>query len=216
MNAAAAPAYGLLETARAGAYTLPEGFGGFSADLELCLGGSWHQGRVAARSPKDIELHLAVGGAEPSPEDLLEWPRRELASMLAHRSPRPFAQGEGQYPMRLTAEGPLGTRVELEDPLRSALWVQEGKVRLVERNLPASSFRIHLHAYAQAGAKHLPAHFTVTHRRADGSLEAVESFADAYAEVEGVWLPERRQVVRHDERGLSVRELRLSRHRLLG
>lgn len=215
MNATAS-VYGLLELARANAYTLPEGFGGFSADLELYLGGSWHRGRVVARAPGDIELHLAVGGAEPSPEDLLEWPRRELASMLAHRSPRPFAQGEGQYPMRVTGEGPLGARVELEDPLRSALWVQEGRVRLVERNLPASSFRIHLHAYAEAGAKHLPAHFTVTHRRADGSVEAVESFADAYAEVAGVWLPEHRQVVRHDEQGLDVRELRLSRHRLLG
>lgn len=215
MNATAS-AYELLELARASAYTLPEGFGGFSADLELYLDGSWHRGRVVARTPGDIELHLAVGRAEPSLEDLLEWPRRELASMLAHRSPRPFAQGEGQYPMRVTGEGPLGTRVELEDPLRSALWVQEGRVRVVERNFPASSFRIHLHAHAEAGARHLPAHFTVTHRRADGSLEAVESFADAYAEVAGVWLPERRQVVRHDEQGLSVRELRLSRHRLLG
>ncbi|RIH84509.1 DUF3386 family protein [Calidithermus roseus] len=207
MNDTAASAYELLELARAGAYTLPEGFGGFSADLELYLDGSWHRGRVVARSPKDIELHVL--------EDLLEWPRRELASMLAHRSPRPFAQGEGQYPMRVTAAGPLGTRVELEDPLRSALWVQEGRVRVVERNFPASSFRIHLHTYAEAGAKHLPAHFTVIYRREDGSLEAVESFADAYAEVAGVWLPERRQVVRHDEQGLSVRELRLVRHRLL-
>ncbi|ADH64038.1 conserved hypothetical protein [Allomeiothermus silvanus DSM 9946] len=215
MNATAS-AYELLELARAGAYTLPEGFGGFSADLELYLGGSWHRGRVVARTPGDIELYLAVGGAEPLVEDLFEWPRRELASMLAHRSPRPFAQGEGRYPMRLTAEGPLGTRLELEDPLRSALWVQEGRVRLVERHFPASFFRIHLHAYAEAGAKYLPAHFTVIHRRADGSLEAVESFADAYTEVAGVWLPERRQVVRHDEQGLSVRELCLSHHRLLG
>lgn len=216
MNATAASAYALLERGRASAYTLPEGFGGFSADLELYLGDSWHQGRVVARSPKDIELNVAVGGAEPSLEDLLEWPRGELASMLAHRSPRPFAQGEGQYPMRLTAEGPLGSRIELDDPMRSGLWVQEGRIRMVERNFPASSFRIHLHAYAEAGTKHLPAHFTVTYRRADGSLEAIESFSDAYTEVEGVWLPQSRQVVRHDNQGLSVRELRLSRHRLLG
>lgn len=209
MNAtASASAYALLEAARAGAYTLPEGFGGFSADLELYLDGCWHQGRVVARSPEDLELSGA--------ENLLEWPRRELASMLAHRAPRPFAKGEGQYPMRLTGEGPLGVRIELEDPLRSVLWVQEGRIRMVERNLPTASFRIHLHAYAEAGDQHLPAHFTVTHRRADGSLEAVESFADAYALVAGVWLPARRLVVRHDAQGLSVRELRLSRHRLLG
>jgi hypothetical protein len=208
VRATTAPAHELLERARAGAYTLPEGFGGFSADLELYLGGDWHQGRVVACSPNDIELHVL--------EDLLEWPRGELSSMLAHRWPRPFAQGEGQYAMRVAAEGPLGVCIELDDPMRSALWVQDGRIRMVERNLPASSFRIHLHAYREAGAKHLPAHFTVSYRRADGSLEAVESFSDTYTEVGGVWLPERRQVVRHDGQGLSVRELRLSRHRLLG
>lgn len=206
MNATLSP-YGLLESARAGAYTLPEGFGGFSADLELYLDGSWHRGRVVARSPEDIELRLL--------EDLLEWPRRELASMLAHRWPRPFAQGEGRYAMRIAAEGPLGLCIELDDPMRSALRVQEGRIRLVERNLPDASFRIHLHTYREVGEKHLPAHFTVTYRRKDGSLEAVESFADTYTEVLGVWLPERRQVLRHDEGGFSVRELRLSRHRLL-
>lgn len=84
-------AYALLEAARSRAYTLPEGFTGFRASLKVYLAGSWHQGGLVARSPKEIELHLL--------EDLQAWPRRELASMLAHRSPRPFAQSEGQYPM---------------------------------------------------------------------------------------------------------------------
>lgn len=200
-------AYVLLEAARNQAYTLPEGFAGFRASIRVYLAGSWHQGSLVARSPQEIELHLL--------EDLQAWPRRELASMLAHRSPRPFAQNEGQYPMHLEGETPLGVGVRLEDAMRSVLWVQDNHIRMVERNLPDSSFRIHIHSHVPAGAHHLPQHFTVTYRNAQGLIEAVESFDDRYVQVEGVWLPSRRQVVRHDKDGVTVRKLQLDQHALL-
>lgn len=73
--------------------------------------------------------------------------------------------------------------------MRSVLWVQDNHVRMVERNLPDSSFRIHIHNHVPAGAHHLPQHFTVVYRNAQGGIEAVESFDDRYVQVEGFGCP---------------------------
>ncbi len=206
MSAVAASAYALLKQARENAYTLPAEFEGFRAELALYLDGDWHQGSLVARSAEKLEFRLL--------EDLQDWPRRELASMLAHRSPRPFDQGEGQYPMRVVEETPLGLGIALEDPLRSVLWLRQGQIVMVERNLPDRSFRIHIHSHLPAGERYLPHQFTLTYRRGE-AIEAVESYTDVYCLVEGLWLPQRRQVVRQDAEGLTVRELLLSGHILL-
>lgn len=199
-------AYELLQAARARAYTLPEGFGGFEAELHLFQEGGWHQGRVQADGPRAVAVAL--------PEPLRAWPERELASMLAHRSPRPFEEGEGRYPMRVVQESPLGVAIALEDPLRSVLWVRDGRVVLVERNPEGASFRIHVQSHLPAGERYLPHHFTVVYRRGE-VLEAVENYTDTYTEVEGLWLPQGRAVLRQDREGLSYRAFRLANHRLL-
>jgi hypothetical protein len=198
--------YRLLEQARDTAYTLPEEFSGFTADLEVYLAGNWHKGKVRIRSAKDIELHLM--------EDLQAWPRSELSSIMAHRKYRSFAQSEGQYPLRLQAETPLGTAIAIEDPMHSILWVQDQQVVMVERNLPETSFRILVHSHKAAGAKQLPARFTVTYHQ-NGAIQSVESYRDSYCLVGEVFLPQARQVIQQDPEGHSIRVLRLSQHRLI-
>jgi hypothetical protein len=48
-----------------------------------------------------------------------------------------------------------------------------------------------------------------------GALTATEAYRDEVVEVDGVFLPAARRVVRGDSAGLSVRELILSGHGLL-
>jgi hypothetical protein len=206
MITAASEVYRLLEQARDNAYTLPADFSGFEADLEVYLAESWHKGKVLIRSAQDIDLHLL--------EDLQAWPRRELSSIVAHRTYRSFAQSEGQYPLRVQAQSPLGTAIAVEDSMHSVLWVHDQQIVMVERNLPETSFRILVHSHRAAGDKQLPASFTVTYRQ-NGTIHSVESYSDSYCFVSGVFLPQTRQVVRQDQMGLSIRVLRLSNHQLI-
>ncbi|RIH87202.1 hypothetical protein Mlute_01017 [Meiothermus luteus] len=200
----AVSAYELLRSARQAAYTLPQGFAGFEADLAFYDRG-WHAGRVRARG-QEVEVAL--------PEGLKTWPQKELASMLAHRAPRPFEEAEGRYSLRVVEESPFGVAIALDDPLRSVVWVREGQVVLVERNPGEVRFRIHVQSHLPAGERRLPHHFTVVYRRGE-LLEAVESYADTYLQVGEVWLPKSREVLRQDAQGLVYRAFRLEGHALL-
>ena len=113
------PAWVLLKRARERIYTLPPDFPGFRARLGLCLDGVWYVGAVEAEgfAPKTLGLFGEAGAIA----------EKELGSLLGHRRPAPFEEGEGRYPMRLFAEGPLGTGIALEDPFRSRIWVKEGR-----------------------------------------------------------------------------------------
>ena len=46
----------------------------------------------------------------------------------------------------------------------------------------------------------------------DGALEASEAYSDEYVEVDGVFLPAKRRVIRADGDGVSARLLTLTDH----
>ena len=63
----------------------------------------------------------------------------------------------------------------------------------------------------------MPTSFTVFFWEAEsGALVATEAYRDEVTEIDGIFLPAVRRVVRGDSTGLSVRDLELSNHVLLG
>ncbi|AFV77349.1 Protein of unknown function (DUF3386) (plasmid) [Thermus oshimai JL-2] len=198
--------YALLKRAREAMYTLPEGFSGFEAGLFLRHRGVGYRGflRVEGFTPR-VDL----------PEEVRPVAEGELASMLGHRRPRPFHEGEGRYAMRVEEEGPMGVVVALEDPFRSRIWVREGRLALIERHLEGKSFRIHLEEFAEAkDGRLLPRRFTVVHREG-GRIVRVERFLDEYQPLGDLHLPVAREVVVEGPEGLSFLALRLEGFRLL-
>lgn len=193
-------AYALLKEARERVYTLPENFPGFRARLALYWEGVWHHGG------------LEVEGFTPRVrllEDVQALAERELASLLAHRRPVPFAQGEGRYRLELLEETPLGALIALDDPYRSRIWVRDGLLHLIERNLGEKSFRLHLLDWQAAGERLLPRRFLLLERDARGRPVRLERFQDTYGPVESYWLPLEREAVIEDETGLRPLILRL-------
>jgi len=180
------PVWALLKRARERIYTLPETFPGFSASVAFYFKGLWYFGRVKVEGFRpEVEL----------PEGMGPLAERELASLLGHRRPVPFEEGEGRYAMRLVEEGPLGTAIALNDPCRSRIWVRHGRIEVIERSLAEGSFRIHLEAWQEVGEKLLPKRFFLVHRDPKGRLIKVERFRDTYASFQGLWLPVEREVV---------------------
>ncbi len=193
-------AYALLKEARERVYTLPEDFPGFRAQLAFYWEGVWHHGalEVEGFTPR-VRLMEGV-------QSLAE---RELASLLAHRKPLPFNQGEGQYPMRLLEETPLGALIALEDPYRSRIWVREGRLQAIERHLGQGGFRIHLLDWVAAGERLLPHRFILTWRDNRDKLIRLEVFEDHYRTIGSYWLPVQREVRVEHENGLQLMVLKL-------
>ncbi|MFN3369488.1 MAG: DUF3386 family protein [Thermus sp.] len=170
---------------------MPPDFPGFRARVAFFRHGVWPWGHAEARgfTPR-VELL----------EDVRNEVERELASLLGHRRPVPFSEGEGRYPMRLVEEGPLGTGILLEDPYRSRIWVQQGRLTLVERHLPQGSFRIHLEDWTVVEKERLlPHRFLVVRRDGAGRILRVERYRDTYQRVGPYWLPQEREVVAEGE-----------------
>ncbi|WP_117238361.1 DUF3386 family protein [Thermus sediminis] len=203
----APPAWALLREARERIYTLPPDFPGFRARLAFHWQGIWQWGEVAAWGFAP-EVHLTANA-----KSLAE---RELASLLGHRRPIPFDQGEGRWPMRLVEEGPLGARIALEDPFRSQLWVRNGRIALIQRHLDGEILRIHLLSWRETDdGRLLPHRFLRVHQDLRGRVCRVGVYRDEYALVGPYWLPREREVVAEGE-GLDSLVLRMEEMEVRG
>jgi hypothetical protein len=167
---------------------------------------------VVAPDPSNVEVHLEA------PEPDREWASRELASLVAHRWPQAYGSGDGRYPKETDPDDrhPLGLLVMLRgDPLSSSYRVQDRQVTQINRHHPGGRFSIVIQARMTApDGRGLPTQFAVCHWDGTGRLIRSDLYSDAYRNVEGVLLPERRRVATADDRGLTTRELRLTQHAL--
>jgi len=127
----------LLADARA-ARAVWKDFGGFTADIEVNHNGSVHKGRVEVNAAGKVALKL------DGSEELQQWTRREIASLVAHRlpgaeslkTPCAFADPNDQ-------SHPLGRQIRvLNDELHSSYRIRANQIIEVNRTTPGVRFTI--------------------------------------------------------------------------
>jgi Protein of unknown function (DUF3386) len=203
----------LLRQAHARAYRYPAEFKGFRAELTWRVDERSGAGGAVASPGPEIELGL------DAPESDRAWVERELRSIVAHRQASAYDERDGRHAKRTVDHGahPLGTLVELVDEYGSSYRVAGDQLSAVTRSIGDRRFTIVVHERAvMPDGTGLPTSFTVFYWNAEsGRLSATEAYRDAAVEVDGVYLPQSREIVRGDDEGLSVRSLALTGHELL-
>ncbi|HVQ91376.1 MAG TPA: DUF3386 family protein [Mycobacteriales bacterium] len=210
MTATRVDADELLRAAQVNGYRFPAGFTGFRAGLVLPDGSS---GQVTARSPREIEVTAAAGAAE------VGWVRGEIASIVGHRWPATYEDGDGRWEKRVEDDGhPLGPLIVLTgDPYHSSYRVQDGHISVIDRTMARARFLIVIDSRVTLpDGRALPAHFHVAFWSVpEGRLERVETFQHRYTEVAGVQLPALVRVDTVDDAGLTVRQFTVTDHEVL-
>lgn len=190
----------LLREAHERGYRFPTTFDGFTARI------GWETPDGSGEGTAEVRLR------EESPVETSEiddWANGQLRSIVAHRSPRPYEEGDGAIAKRITDdEHALGSRIELDDAMESSYLVGNGQIAAVTRNAHGSRFTIVIQGRTPAlDGTFVPTTFCVAFWDRDGALAASEAYTDTYTELDGVLVPASRTVVRADNDGLSVRRL---------
>ena len=100
----------LLREAHERGYRFPAGFDGFTARI------GWETPAGSGEGTAEVRL-----GSETPVEtsELDDWASSQLRSMVAHRSPRPYEEGDGAIAKRVTDEThALGSKIELDDEMQ--------------------------------------------------------------------------------------------------
>ena len=196
----------LLEEAQRTGYRYPLTFRGFGATL-LFSGAEQASRAVTVTAGED---GVAVTGAD----GIDSWASEQVRSMVAHRLRRPYDEGDGRHAKRVVVDDhPLGALVQLDDGMSSSYRVADGQIALVTRQPGPKRFSIAVQSRLETeDGTFLSAEFAVFYWNIDGSLEASEAFSDEYVEVDSLFLPARRRVIRADGEGVSARLLTLTDH----
>jgi Protein of unknown function (DUF3386) len=203
----------LVRAAHARAYRYPEAFAGFGATIGWRVDERSGEGTVVARTGPEIQLELDADEADRA------WVERELRSIVGHRQASTYDRGDGRHAKRVAEENghALGVLVEIDDEYASSYRVTGDELSTVTRTIGDKRFTIVVHERAaMPDGTGLPKSFTVYYWDTDnGELKAAESYRDAAVEIDGVFLPASRLIVRGDSEGLSVRSLELTDHATL-
>jgi hypothetical protein len=206
----------LLRRAHEAAYRLPVGFAGFSATVtasstasntEKVDNSTSGSARLVVRGRTDLELTV-----DGPPDEILDWARGELASIVGHRWATSYEEGDGRWAKR--ADGDTVTM--LDDPFDSAYRLRDNVISEVHRTVGGARFVISVSGRQHTSdGRYLPAHFTVFHWSGDPArVTRADQFTDAFVEVDGVYLPAARRVVSATDDGLTTRVLELRDHRI--
>lgn len=204
-------AHDLLRAAHEAGYRFPPNFAGFAADIEVSVNGEARRGHVALRSPRDLDLALDAD------EATLGWLRHEIGSMAGHRWPTPYAESDGRWTLTIEGEEghPLGQLIQVhDDPFDSSYRLHDGRIAQVNRQMGPTRFSINIHEHAlTADGRTLPSSFTVAFWDTDqGRLTRTDAYQDRYADIDGVYLPAQRRILRAEDSGISVHEMALTNH----
>jgi hypothetical protein len=198
----------LLEGAQQTGYRYPPEFSGFTATLQSSVDAGAQTVSVAVG---------AEGVSVAATEGLDSWAPEQVRSMVGHRLGRTYDEGDGRHSKRVVEDDHiLGSLVQLDDGMSSSYRVADGQIALVTRQPGPKRFSIAVQSRVQTEhGSYLPAEFAVFYWGLDGSLEASEAYSDTYAEVDSLFLPEKRRVIRADGDGVSARLLTLTDHVLM-
>ena len=167
-------------------------FGGFRAELNVRLDGSLHSGTLLFKPPRIVEVKVEDEEAHRSVEETLR-------SMIFHRMPpRRRDSTRPQKPLRL---GPpdshwLGRKVYLGDRLESSYRIRDNQILEINRQMGDTRLLITVieNQFTPKG-RHLPRHFLVTlFDMESGTLKSASAYTDEYIEMDGNFLPKRRQI----------------------
>jgi hypothetical protein len=195
----------VLRAAHAAAYRFPAEFAGFRAELRTYAGDS---GAVMVTGSREVTVDLPAGAAGA------EWARGELSSIIGHRWPTRYEEGDGRWRKRLD-----GDRIAmLDDPYDSSYRVTDGVIAEVHRTTGDIRFSIVIgERVPTVDGRWLPSTFMVVHWNvAEGRLVRADQYRDQYARVGEMYLPSRREVSSATDDGLVIRAFELSGHEVIG
>ena len=184
--------HALLQGTREHREAFSSEFGGFRAQLRIRLDGTLHSGTLLFKPPRTVEVKLSDEEAQQSVE-------QTVRSMIFHRMPpRKRDRTQSQKPLRL---GPpdshrLGRLVHLGDRLESSYRIRDNQIFEINRQMGDTRLLITVmeNQFTPKG-RHLPRHFLVTlFDMETGALKSASAYTDEYVEMDGNFLPKRRQI----------------------
>lgn len=206
-------AHDLLRAAHSRAYHFPPDFRGFRANVRYTGDTLDVAGIVLVHGPQAIDLDL------PAPAEVIAWTRQELASLIGHRWPVDYDEGDGRFTVSLHDDGhPLGCLIRFDDdPFASSYRLDDRRITQIHRTRGSMRLTITVQEHAVTSDERLlPVHFTVAYwDLATNRLTRVDTYSDQYAGINGLYLPTLRRVVTATDSGVETRQIRLSEHRLL-
>lgn len=207
-----AAARDLLRSAFEKTYRWPKEFKGFQADLTCEEGGRTARGNVLIKSAREVTVRL-------DQEDLQKWAEGQITMMAVHRTHRTFDESDGRYTLTLGGDDhhPMGRLLNIHgDGINSRYRIKDNRVTQINRDMERVRFTINVDdTLTTADRRALTIRHTVFYfSPGDGSLRQVETFSDAHAVVNGIYLPGIRRVNFNDGGQVLTRRLEFDRHKL--
>ena len=184
--------HALVQGTREHREALSPRFGGFRARLRVRLDGEQHSGTLLFKPPRTVEVKLEDEEAQRSAEETLR-------SMIFHRMPpRKRDSSQPQKPLRMGTPDShrLGRLVHLGDRFESSYRIRDNQIFEINRQMGDTRLVITVieNRFTPKG-RHLPRHFLVTLFDLEtGALKSASAYTDEYVEMEGNFLPKRRQI----------------------